>query len=160
MATYDIKNYQNLPDPGFSGVAYGNMTAFHFHFECTSAGVVVNGTKTTAADATDIFKLGRLPAGFQPSQVLAQVSDAFSADATFDLGFLYSDGVDVTGAAEDADHYFDAGDYHDAVATLYGLPKKYTKLAKQADVVLTNNASTFAATGVMDIWFIGINDSI
>ena len=157
MATVTKKNAHNLPDPGFGGVAYGNMFSLNFKFEVNASGIMADSDKAAAIAATDKVILGKLPAGMRLIDCKCIVSDTFTDTATFDLGFEYCDGVDVTGAAEDADYFMDAGDYHDAAAILTrNEPVATITLPKDAYLILTNNTAALDAAGIMDIEIIGV----
>ncbi len=158
MATITKKNAHNSPDPGFGGVAYGNMFSLPFKFQTSSDGYFLDSdTPAAAVGIGDKVVLGKIPAGTRLLDMIATVSDAFTADTTFDLGFEYCDGVDVAAVPEDADYFADDVDHHDATVVL----RKTTATApltipKDAYLILTNNNAAQAAAGVMDIEIIGV----
>ena len=153
MATVTKKNIDNLRQIG--GVPYGNLTGLEFTFETNASGVWVDSDKATAVGIADVCKVGRLPAGFRLLDAKIVISDAFTANSTFDLGFAYVDGVDVTAVPQDADYFFN--DLDEAV----GLTSKTSTTApvtlpKDAYLILTNNTAAQAAAGAMNILVYGI----
>lgn len=155
MPTITKKNAHNLPDPGFGGVAYGNIMTLKFKFETNASGVFVDSDTDTAVQAADVVVLGVIPAGTRLMDMIAVCSDAFTATSTFDLGFQYKDGVDSALVPQDAD-YFGAAVAYNAT----GVFRKETvtppvSLPKDAYLILTNNTAAQAAAGVIDIEIIG-----
>lgn len=153
MATMQLKDAARLPDNAYTAGPYGTLSTLHYKFETNSSGVVVGANDATALQATEDVILGVIPKGTKMIDVLCVISNTFSDTSTFDLGFEYVDGEDVTAAAEDPDYFVDAGDYHDAV----GVIRKTTgtapiTLPKDAYLVLLNNTAAQAEAGVMDIF--------
>jgi hypothetical protein len=157
MGTITVDNAHNLPDPGFGGVAYGNMVCLKFHFETNASGVIAASNQATAVQIADVVRLGVLPAGMTLIDAICVVTDASTAASTFDLGFAYKDGVDVTAAAQDADYFMDAGDWNSAAARLVrNEPVATITIPKDAYLTLTNNTAALDEVTKMDIFIIGI----
>lgn len=155
MATMKLKDALRLPDNAYTAGPYGTLTSLHYEFETNASGVVVGADDATALQATEDVVLGVIPKGAKIVDVMCVVSNTFSDTSTFDLGFEYVDGVDVTATAEDPDFFVDAGDYHNAV----GVIRKTTGTApivlpKDAYLVLLNNTAAQAEAGKMDIFII------
>ena len=153
MATVTKKNIDNLRQIG--GTPWGNLTVLEFTFETNASGVWVDSDKATAVGIADVCNVGVLPAGFRLLDAKIIISDAFTANSTFDLGFAYVDGVDVTAVPQDADYFFN--DLDEAV----GLTSKTSTTApvtlpKDAYLILTNNTAAQAAAGAMNILVTGI----
>lgn len=141
----------------FGGVPYGNLTVLHFNLTLNSSGVWVDSDQSTAIAASDVLRLGILPAGFQPIESMINVSDVGQASTTFDLGYLYTDGVDVSGAAQDQDGLYDGGAL-DSQAVLRG-PKAGVSppiLAKDAYLTFTNLTDAQDEAMVVDVYVYGI----
>ncbi len=107
MTTVNIKGLKNDYLP-YAGAPYGNAYREKFSFETTSAGVVVGSDLSTALQIADKVYIGIIPAGTRIDDALAIISDAFTAAATFKIGFEYVDGTDVTAVPQDDDYFFAA----------------------------------------------------
>ena len=83
------------------------------------------------------------------------ISDAFTANSTFDLGFAYTDGVDVAAVPQDADYFFAALDEAVGLTFKTNTTAPVT-LPKDAYLILTNNTAAQAAAGAMNILVYGI----
>lgn len=160
MPTFYKDNYQNLPDPPFGGVPYGNLSVLQFKFVTNAAGIMVDSNKATAIEDDSVVVLGRLPAGMTILDCVATVSDVFTDGSFCDIGFLYCDGVDVASAAQDADYFFDNLDFHDATINAARhrtvRPLAPITLAKDAWLVLSNLTVDQSAAGIMDIAVYGV----
>jgi len=82
------------------------------------------------------------------------VSDAFTTNVTFDIGFEYVDGVDVAAVPEDPDYFADG------VASTAGILRKATVtlpvvLPKDAWLTILTNAEDNAAAAQIDIFIRG-----
>ena len=153
MATLTKKNIDNLQQIG--GTPWGNLTCLEFTFETNASGVWVDSDQATAVGIADVGKVGRLPAGFRLLDAKIIISDAFTANSTFDLGFAYADGVDVTAAPQDADYFFN--DLDEAVGLTFKTnPTAPVTLPKDAYLTLLNNTAAQAAAGAMNILVTGI----
>ena len=153
MATVTKKNIDNLQQIG--GTPWGNQTCLEFTFETNASGVWVDSDKATAVAIADVCKVGRLPAGFRLLDAKIVISDAFTANSTFDLGFAYADGVDVTAVPQDADYFFAALDEAVGLTFKTNTTAPVT-LPKDAYLILTNNTAAQAAAGAMNILVTGI----
>ena len=153
MTTVTKKNIDNLRQIG--GTPWGNLTGLEFTFETNASGVWVDSDKATAVAIADVCKVGRLPAGFRLLDAKIVISDAFTANSTFDLGFAYADGVDVTAVPQDADYFFAALDEAVGLTFKTNTTAPVT-LPKDAYLILTNNTAAQAAAGAMNILVYGI----
>ena len=153
MATLTKKNIDNLQQIG--GTPWGNLTCLEFTFETNASGVWVDSDQSTAVGIADVCKVGRLPAGFRLLDAKIIISDAFTANSTFDLGFAYADGVDVTAVPQDADYFFN--DLDEAVGLTFKTNTTApVTLPKDAYLTLLNNTAAQAAAGAMNILVTGI----
>ena len=153
MATVTKKNIDNLRQIG--GVPYGNLTCLEFTFETNASGVWVDSDKATAVGVADVCRVGLLPAGFRLLDAKIVISDAFTANSTFDLGFAYADGVDVAAVPQDADYFFN--DLDEAVGLTFKTNTTApVTLPKDAYLTLLNNTAAQAAAGAMNILVYGI----
>ncbi len=146
----------------FDGVPFGNVWSGKFHFETDASGIIVeNGAVdsdlATAVQSGDIVRIGILPAGLELQDMLLIISDAFAASTTASVGFLYTDGVDDSTAAQDA-AYFVSAKATDAtsVSRKTGV-KAPLILTKPAYLVLTIGGAAHSAVGVLDAIIIGRN---
>ena len=156
MATVLKDNARNLPSPGFGGVPYGNLSALPFKFVTNASGVMADSDQATAVIVADKVILGVLPAGMLLKDAKIAISDAFTAATTFDLGFEYVDGVDVTAVPEDVDYFADA-----AVSSALAVLRMATTVApvtlpKDAYLILTVAGAAHASAGQMDIDIVGV----
>jgi len=142
----------------FGGVPFGNESVLPFKMSL-AAGILVDSDKATALVATDVVRLGILPAGMMLLDMHATISAAFTAASTLGIGFLYVDGVDDAAAPQDATYF--AATLDDAVSvTRKTGTKAPLTLAKDAYLVVTNNSATQAETSsVVDIIVHGIQTS-
>ena len=153
MATVTKKNIDNLQQIG--GTPWGNLTCLEFTFETNASGVWVDSDQATAVGIADVCRVGVLPAGFRLLDAKIVISDAFTANSTFDLGFAYADGVDVTAVPQDADYFFN--DLDEAVGLTFKTnPTAPVTLPKDAYLTLLNNTAAQAAAGAMNILVTGI----
>lgn len=154
MATVTKDNAAKLPEP--FAAPYGNLVAFHYKFATNASGVMVDSDQATAVVDGDIVRLGKLPAGFMPIDAKLIISDAFTTNVDFDIGFLYVDGVDVTAIPQDADYFFDGSDAGTAAVLTKATTTAPVTLPKEAWLTLTCDTEDNAAAGVADIFIIGI----
>ncbi len=153
MATVTKKNIDNLRQIG--GVPYGNLTALVFSFETNASGVWVDSDQASAVGIADVCRLGILPAGFQILDCKVVISDAFTANSTFDFGFAYVDGVDSTAVPQDADYFFN--DLDEAVGLTYKTNTTApVTLPKDAYLTLLNNTAAQAAAGQLHVIVTGV----
>jgi hypothetical protein len=138
----------------FGGVPFGNAAVLPFNLSLAS-GIMVNSDQATALIATDVVRLGVLPAGMKLLDMHATISAALTATSTLSVGFLYVDGVDDTAVPQDA-AYFVAALAAGVSVTRKTTTKAPLTLAKDAYLVVTNNVATQAATSVVDIEIHGI----
>jgi hypothetical protein len=139
------------------GTPFGNTRNLPFNFTTSSSGVIVNGDLTTAIQIGDVVRLGILPKGLSMQDVLVIISDAFTAATTASIGFLYTDGVDVTAAPQDAAYFASAlSTASTGVSRKTGVKAPVT-LPKDAYLTLTIGGAAHASVGVMDVIAIGID---
>jgi len=95
-------NFQN-------NAPYGNLSVLHYKFTADSSGVMENSDDATLIAASDVLRVGILPAGslLVDSQIV--ISNPFSEAVVTSMGFAYVDGVDVTDQAQSAVYFNAAG---------------------------------------------------
>jgi hypothetical protein len=142
-------------NPPFGGVPYGNNSVLKFVLETSSAGVLVDGDKTTALVQTDVARLGLLPAGMRLDDALAIVSDAFTASVTHKIGFAYADGVDDTDVPQDDDYFFAALANTAARTRAANVAVKPVVLPKDAYLIATVAGADHASAGRLDLLVYG-----
>lgn len=155
MATITKKNVRKLQQ---YAAPQGNAWKDRFTFATNASGVFVDSDVATAVQATDVVRIGVLPAGLELHDALAIVSDAFTATATATIGFAYVDGVDSVAVPQDADYFFAALAYNDVGrtrATNTGVVP--VTLPKDAYLTLTNNTAALNAVGIIDVIVEGIH---
>jgi len=157
MATVNLDNVKNLPNPAYGGTApYGNLSAKPYQFKTNTSGVVAGSDQATAIAEADVVRLGVLPAGMKLIDMIAVISDAFTAATVFDLGFQYVDGVDVTAVPQDDDYFADGVSSASAATLRKATTTKPVTLPKDAYLILTNKTGAdHASAGQMDINIIG-----
>lgn len=157
MATIKKKNAHNSPDPGFGGVAYGNLFSLKYHFETNASGYFLDSdTPAAAVGNGDKVILGVIPAGTRLLDMKAYISDAFTASSTGKIGFEYKDGVDVTAVPQDDDFFCAATTLAStAIISKTNVTPPVT-IPKDAYLILTNAGAAQAAAGIMDIEIIGV----
>lgn len=141
----------------FGNSPFGNLSALPYRFETNSSGIALNTDLATAVQVADVVRIGILPAGMTLMDALTTISDAFTAATTASIGFLYTDGVDVTAVPQDA-AYFASALATDAtgVSRKTGV-KAPVVLPKDAWLTLTIGGAAHAAAGVMDVIVQGIH---
>lgn len=156
MATITKKNIKHLAQHG--GVPYGNMTGLHFTFETNSSGYYLDSdTPAAAVGNGDIVQIGVIPAGFQIWEYWANISDAFTADSTFQIGFAYVDGVDSTSVPQDADYFCAATTAaSQAVLKKTNVAVRPLTIPKDAYLIITNAGAAQAAAGQLDVLILGV----
>lgn len=156
MATTTKKNAHNSPDPGFGGVAYGNVFTLKFDFDTDSNGYFLDSDKPATAVANgEVIVLGVIPAGTRLLDCKVFVSDAFTGSSTGKLGFKYKDGTDVTAVPQDDDFFFAATSIASTGVIRKTNVTPPVTIPKDAYLILTNEGAAQAAAGVMDIEIIG-----
>ncbi|MDX9893859.1 MAG: hypothetical protein RBS34_00335 [Desulfofustis sp.] len=153
MANLTKKNIKNLRQIG--GVPFGNLTALEFTFETNASGVWSDSDTTAAVGIADVCRVGILPAGFRLLDAKIVISDAFTTNSTFDLGFAYTDGEDSTAVPQDADYFFNDLDEAAGLTFKTNTTAPVT-LPKDAYLTLLNNSAAQAAAGVMNIIVYGV----
>lgn len=156
MPTVTKKNAHNLPDPGFGGVAYGNMFALSYAFATNTSGIFVDSDKATAVGDGDKVVLGKIPAGTRLVDMIAVISDAFTATIDFDIGFEYCDGVDVAAVPQDDNFFAAAADAGAAAVLRKATTTAPVTIPKDAYLILTSTNAAHASAGRIDIDIIGI----
>lgn len=131
---------------------YGNSTSLRYLLETTAAGVPKHSNAGAALAIDDAVKFEYpLPAGFVVEDLQVIVSDAFGADVTADVGFLYADGVDVTAYPQDA-AAFGAALVLSATARLRtASAKALFALPKDAHLVVTIKGAAVAEAGKLQV---------
>lgn len=157
MATITKKNAHNSPDPGFGGVAYGNVFSLPFKFQTNASGYFLDSDKPAAAVGNgDKIILGKIPAGTRLLDMKCYVSDAFSGSSTITIGFEYCDGTDVAAVPQDDDFF--------CAATSIAATSIFRKtnvtppvtIPKDAYLILTNAGAAQSAAGIMNIEIQGV----
>lgn len=138
-----------------AGTPYGDMVAYEYSFATNASGVPADSDSTAALTAADTIKLGIIPAGTRLLDMVAVVSDAFTATATCKLGFAYVDGVDVTAVPQDADYFIAALDLNALAVVRKTNATRPITLPKDAYLVLDLDVATLGAVGQLDINIIG-----
>ena len=154
MPTYTKKqNYARR----LTGAPYGDVVAISdFNLTTNASGVPADADAgSTALVINDIIRLGIIPAGTRLLDVVAVISDAFTASSTFDLGFAYVDGVDETAVPQDADYFVDGVSLASTAVLRKATITPPVTLPKDAYLILTNLGANQAAAGVLDITIIG-----
>lgn len=139
-----------------TGAPYGDAIALPYRFATTAGGIPVATDATVALIAADIVRIGMLPAGTRLIDHIAVISDAFTALATYSLGFAYADGVDSADVPQDAAYFTAAATALSAVA----VQRKTTTTApvtlpKDAWLILTNAGATHSSVGILDVTVFG-----
>lgn len=139
-----------------AGAPYGDVVAIPFRFATTAAGVPVGTDATVALIATDVVRLGILPAGTRLLDHVAVISDAFTASSTYSMGFAYVDGVDSADVPQDAAYFAAASTALSSVA----VQRKTTTTApvtlpKDAWLTMTHAGATHSSVGIIDVTVIG-----
>lgn len=156
MTTINTKNVKNLPDPGFGGVPYGNLSSLPYQMITNSSGVIANSDKATAVADGDVIRLGILPAGMRLIDYVLIVSDAFTGSSTGKIGFQYVDGVDSTSVPQDDDFFCAATSLASTTILRKTAVTAPVTLPKDAYLILTNAGAAQAAAGQLDICVIGV----
>lgn len=148
MTTINKNRFQDAAP--FGGVPFGNLSIAAFHLATKTNGVVINADSTTAPAIGDVIVLGTLAADsvLHDSQVI--VSDAFTANMTGTLGFLYADGVDSTKVPQNA-AYFGTFNMGATGRTRNATANAPVRLAKDALLVLTIGGAASATDGVLNV---------
>lgn len=154
MATITKDYAKRQRQPG--GAPYGNMSALHFSMKTNASGVLVDSDGAAAVAIGDKIRVGVLPAGMLLLDYILTISDAFTTDSTFKVGFEYVDGEDSTSVPQDDDFFCAAT----TAATAAVLKKTNTvapvTLPKDAWLLVTNAGAAQAAVGVADIVVLGV----
>ena len=156
MATITKKNLRN--ERSHAG-AFGNRWSQIYTFDTNSSGYFVDSDLPGAVvGATDVVRLGIIPAGVRISDALVLISDASTANITFKLGFAYVDGVDVTAVPQDDDYFIVASTAADATARLAANNKavRPITLPKDAYLIWTNAVAAHASAMNVDVVVQGV----
>lgn len=145
MATITVSDV--TVDHALPGVPYGNLTVLPFSFT-TLAGVLTLSDDATAVVHTDKIIMGTIPKGFKVYSVTVGATAALgAATSTFDVGFEYVDGVDVTAFPENVDEWVDAQANTTIFQALGNECPVPQALSKDAYLIMTINTAAFATTG-------------
>lgn len=152
MATVNKKGARYVPKEG--NAPYGNASVVRARLETNASGALVDGDQTTALVIGDKVRLALFPAGFKIDDGVAVVSDAFTANVTFNIGFEYEDGVDSATVPQNASYLFSA------LATTAGrvaanATAALVELPKDAWLIATVAGANNAAVGVLDLLVYG-----
>jgi hypothetical protein len=137
------------------GTPYGDMVAYEFSMATSAAGIPLDSDAAAALGTADTIKLGIIPAGTRLLDMIAIVSDVFTATSTCKLGFAYVDGVDVTATPQDADYFVAALDLNALAVSRKVNPTRPVTLPKDAYLVLDLDVAALAAAGQLDVVVIG-----
>lgn len=155
MATITKKNVKNLQQ--FGGTPYGNITGLPFHFETNASGYFTDSNvPATAVAVDDVIRIGVIPAGFNIWDMIATISDAFTASSTFKIGFAYVDGVDSTAVPQDDDFFCAATSAASTAIIKKTNAAAPVTLPKDAYLIITNAGAAQAAAGILDVLVLGI----
>ena len=152
MADYNKRIGRDLKH---GAVPYGNAVAYPFSLTTTAAGVPENSNATVALAIVDTIKLGILPAGTRLLDMVATVSDVFTALATAKIGFAYVDGVDVAAAPQNASYFVAALDLNVLAVSRKTAATRPVTLPKDAYLVLDLDGAALAAAGILDVVVLG-----
>lgn len=156
MATITKKNLRN--ERSHAG-AFGNRWSQIYTFETNSSGYILDSdTPAAAVGATDVIRLGIIPAGVRISDALIIISDGSTASVTYNLGFAYVDGVDSTAVPQDAD-YFVTGSTSAATAVRQvanNTAVRPVTLPKDAYLIWTNAGAAHASVCIVDVIVQGV----
>lgn len=135
---------------------YGNLTALHFVLETNATGAAINSNSTAAIALGDVVRLGVLPAGFKliDSQVVVQTG--MTASVTGNLGFAYTDGVDVTATPQDVDYFGAALVLSSAARLRNATTNAAVVLPKDAYLTLTTAGAANAKASRVEVTVYGI----
>ena len=136
----------------FGGVEEcGNLTSYRSRLATNALGAALNANSAVALAIGDVVYLNTLPAGMVLQDCCVVVSNAFSANVTASLGFVYADGIDRTDVPQDP-AYFGAGIALNAVARIRNASTKtLVRLPKEAFLVMTIAGAANAEAGVADV---------
>jgi len=134
---------------------YGNGWKQVYNFTTSSAGVF-DSDLATAVQSADVVRIGILPAGLELHDIVAIISDAFTASTTASIGFAYVDGVDSTTVPQSATYFASA-----LATDSTGISRKTAvtapvKLPKDAYLILTIGGAAHASAGILDIIVDGV----
>ncbi len=148
-----------LPQERSHAGAFGNEWVKTYGFATNSSGYIVDSdTPAAAVGATDVIRLGILPAGLQLIDAKVIISDGSTASITYNLGFAYVDGVDSTDVPQDAD-YFVTGSTSAATAVRQlanNTGVRPVTLPKEAYLIWTNAVAAHASVCVVDVVVEGV----
>ena len=156
MANVIIDNAHNLPDPGFGGVAYGNVFSLPFNITTNASGVIVGSDTATAVGNGDVIYCGVIPAGTKLLDMKMFVSDAFAGSVTFAVGFKYKDGVDVAAVPQDDDFFCAATSVAATGVTRKTNVTPPVTIPKDAYLIVTSAGAAHSAAGICNIEIQGV----
>lgn len=92
-----------LQKPVYIG-AHGNAWVKDWRMQSNSSGKI----NSTSVGTADVVRVGILPSGVRlyPADFVANISDAFTANATWKFGFQFTNGTSTQGSVVDDDDYF------------------------------------------------------
>mgnify|MGYP003617210286 FL=1 len=156
MAT--ITKTQKDPRVSLGSTPWGNLTALRYLLQTSATGAVLGSDSSAPVAASDVIRVGPLPAGFRLVDSLVIVSDA-AAGLNGKIGFAYQDGKDDAKVPQD-DDYFGAAVALSAVARVRNATGNASvTLPKDAYLTVTASAAVAEAATVELIVF-GIAEGV
>ena len=151
-----------IPDPSnqLGASPYGNLTAFRYVLKTNSSGAVVGGDSSSAVAAGDTVKVGILPAGFRLVDAEVIVKTAMTASVTVDVGFAYTDGVDVTAVPQDADALIDGASAASVARLRSTTAVGSVVLPKEAWLTVTTGGAANAKASELEVIVFAINEGV
>ena len=134
MATIKRKTARDRQFGGFT--PYGNLTTLTYSLLTNVTGAVIDSDSIAAIAIGDVIDLGELPEGMNLEDAQVIVSKGMTATIKGNLGFKYSDGVDLADAPQDASYFVKDGDLA-TVGRVRANGSKLITLAKSARLILT-----------------------
>ena len=149
-----MANITKTPRAGNSvgSTPWGDVRSLSYNLTTKANGSPVDADSTVAIAIADVVRLGVIPAGSKLLDMIATVSDAFTASTTCKIGFAYVDGVDSTKVPQDDDYFAATATALSSAAVL----RKATTTApvtlpKDAYLTLTWEGANNAAVGILDV---------
>ncbi|AYO54398.1 hypothetical protein [Acinetobacter wuhouensis] len=134
MATIKKKNTHTRQFGGLS--PFGNLTSLTYLLATNGTGAVINSDSTAPIAVGDVIDLGELPEGMSLEDAQIIVTTGMTATIKGDLGFKYTDGVDLTDVPQDASYFVKGGDLATA-GRVRANGSKLITLQKSARLILT-----------------------
>lgn len=148
MATIKRKTARDRQFGGFT--PYGNVTSLVYSLLTNATGAVIDSDSTAAIAVGDVIDLGELPEGMNLQDAQIIVSTGMTATIKGNLGFQYSDGVDVADTLQDDAYFVKDGDLATAGRVRANGSKLFT-LPKPARLILTVSGAANAKASDIQI---------